>query len=200
MVVCVEEREENPHCFYCDGFVPKGWGGRERDHFPVPREAGGVSTVVSCYSCHHMKDRIRFYEWPLEWVGRVFADLPKFGGEIFAFLAKAAQAIMRAQHKNDAELAAIAEQCGVRLHEWPIDWQARVIADFPNLSRETRIFLAKVMALANAAGVKMVAPPLPPLRRMTFSTAAVAGTFGVVGDKATNHSCQGLACSVARAR
>jgi hypothetical protein len=37
----------------------------------------------------------------------------------------------------------------VRLQEWPVDQQSRVIADFPS---ETQVFLAEVMALSNICG------------------------------------------------
>ena len=159
MVVCLEVGGDERQCFYCDGVIPKGWGQREQDHFPVPKQAGGIHTVVACYTCHHMKDRKRFSDWPIEWVGRVLADIQKFGDvEILAFLAKAAQAMLRAEHKDDAEFAALAEQCGARPHEWPLDWQTRVIAKFPSLSRETRVFLAKVMVLANVAAVRLAVP------------------------------------------
>lgn len=33
------------------------------------------------------------------------------------------------------------------LQNWPIEWTAKIIADFPKLSRETRIFLAKALSL-----------------------------------------------------
>ena len=31
------------------------------------------------------------------------------------------------------------------LEAWPVEWIGKVIADFPNLSRETRLFLAKCL-------------------------------------------------------
>jgi hypothetical protein len=31
------------------------------------------------------------------------------------------------------------------LNDWPVEWAAKVINDFPLMSRETRIFLAKSM-------------------------------------------------------
>jgi len=34
-----------------------------------------------------------------------------------------------------------------RLDNWHVSWIAKVIADFPSLSRESRIFLAKCIAL-----------------------------------------------------
>lgn len=37
------------------------------------------------------------------------------------------------------------------LEKWGMEWQSAVIADFPKVSRETRIFLAKVMRLAAEA-------------------------------------------------
>lgn len=37
------------------------------------------------------------------------------------------------------------------LDNWSSEWQAKVIADFPKMSRETRIWLAKAMRLFNEA-------------------------------------------------
>jgi hypothetical protein len=31
------------------------------------------------------------------------------------------------------------------LDSWPIDWVAKIVADFPHLSRETRLFLARAL-------------------------------------------------------
>jgi hypothetical protein len=137
-------------CFYCDAVVPKGWGEREMDPFPVPKSAGGTATVVSCYACHHMKDRILFEKWPLEWYGVVLGDLQKFEGDTLPFLARAAQAMFRSMGKDDAMLVSQAEQCGIHLGGWPLDWQSRAIVEFPKMRRETRIFLAKVMRLSYA--------------------------------------------------
>lgn len=33
------------------------------------------------------------------------------------------------------------------LDKWPVEWMVKVTADFPRVSRETRIFLAKMMRL-----------------------------------------------------
>lgn len=41
------------------------------------------------------------------------------------------------------------------LHSWPNEWTAAIINDFPNLSRETRIFLAKVMRCAIEATAQL---------------------------------------------
>ena len=35
------------------------------------------------------------------------------------------------------------------LGKWPMEWVEKVMADFPKVSRETRIFLAKVFALVS---------------------------------------------------
>lgn len=37
------------------------------------------------------------------------------------------------------------------LNNWPAEWTSKVMQDFPLMSRETRIFLAKLMALAQDA-------------------------------------------------
>lgn len=36
---------------------------------------------------------------------------------------------------------------GFRLENWPVEWLSHVLADFPKMSKETRIFLAKVAAM-----------------------------------------------------
>ena len=40
--------------------------------------------------------------------------------------------------------------------DWPEDWVEKVIADFPKLSRETKLFLAKILATiyGETSGVK----------------------------------------------
>lgn len=40
-------------CHFCD--TETEWW--EEDHFPIPFEVGGESTVVACMLCHDMKDR-----------------------------------------------------------------------------------------------------------------------------------------------
>lgn len=51
-----------PDCHYCD--IP--FGPRfERDHAPVPANVGGTEVVVTCPSCHHLKDRMTADGLPL---------------------------------------------------------------------------------------------------------------------------------------
>jgi hypothetical protein len=38
-----------------------------------------------------------------------------------------------------------------QISDWPVEWISKVIADFPALSRETRIFLAKAISLFSDA-------------------------------------------------
>ncbi len=49
-------------CFYCD--VPIGQR-HEKDHAPVPRNAGGTEVVPACIPCHHLKDRMTTEGWAL---------------------------------------------------------------------------------------------------------------------------------------
>lgn len=53
---------ERPICFYCESPLSQR---READHAPVPRNAGGVETVLTCLPCHHLKDRMTATDWPL---------------------------------------------------------------------------------------------------------------------------------------
>ena len=68
-MVCMRTRRE---CFYCD--IPLG-SRVERDHAPVPRNAGGVAVVDSCVPCHHLKDRMTADSWPLPAYVMACADL-----------------------------------------------------------------------------------------------------------------------------
>lgn len=51
-------------CFYCDALLVR-W---ENDHFPIPREFGGVDTVPVCVNCHDLKDRSLIDEWPADYL------------------------------------------------------------------------------------------------------------------------------------
>lgn len=77
---------ERPTCFYCGALVAAGGVG---DHFPAPRNCGGIDTVPCCQSCHDMKDRFSVGNWPEAWVQAVQNDMPKMSRETRIFLAKA---------------------------------------------------------------------------------------------------------------
>jgi 5-methylcytosine-specific restriction endonuclease McrA len=79
-------------CFYCGAIAAAD---AERDHFPIPRDAGGQSTVTACTSCHDMKDRFPLGVWPTEWVSKTISDFPKFSRETRLFLAKAMREMAR---------------------------------------------------------------------------------------------------------
>lgn len=49
-------------CFYCDAPLGQRY---ERDHAPIPLNAGGTDTVFACIPCHHLKDRMTASAWPL---------------------------------------------------------------------------------------------------------------------------------------
>ncbi len=83
-------RTPKDKCFYCGALVRLNC---ERDHFPIPASAGGVSTVPSCISCHDMKDRFNLDDWPEEWVQKTIADFPLFSRETRLFLAVAMRII-----------------------------------------------------------------------------------------------------------
>lgn len=73
-------------CFYCGALVAKN--DREYDHFPVPREAGGVDVVCSCRTCHSMKDRFTLDSWPAEWISAIVAQFPSLNRETKLYIAK----------------------------------------------------------------------------------------------------------------
>lgn len=45
--------------------------------------------MPACLSCHDMKDRLRFDQWPAEMVEEIIADLPKLNRPTRIFVAKA---------------------------------------------------------------------------------------------------------------
>jgi hypothetical protein len=64
-------------CFYCDAAVlPQR---HEHDHFPEPLMCGGTRVVTACYTCHDLKDRIPFKDWP---PGMFFAPLVELGDKL----------------------------------------------------------------------------------------------------------------------
>lgn len=73
-------------CFYCGVLVSEN--NKECDHFPIPAMLGGQTTVISCRSCHDMKDRFRFADWPTEWLSCVLTDMPKLSRETKIWLSK----------------------------------------------------------------------------------------------------------------
>lgn len=57
-------------CFYCDRLVTRF----ERDHFPLARRHGGRITVIACYTCHDLKDRITIDNWPIEFLSKALQN------------------------------------------------------------------------------------------------------------------------------
>ena len=47
------------------------------------------------------------------------------------------------------------------IYQWPAEWLPVIINDFPNLNRETRIFLAKALALVTDTLVRNRVKPSP---------------------------------------
>ena len=73
-------------CFYCDALVSRDES--EDDHFPIPASHGGSVTVVSCKTCHNMKDRFLLDDWDDVWISKVVGDMPKLNRETRIFMAK----------------------------------------------------------------------------------------------------------------
>ncbi len=48
---------------------------------PIPASLGGGITVPCCISCHDMKDRFNFENWPSTWLEPILGDLPKLSRE-----------------------------------------------------------------------------------------------------------------------
>lgn len=56
------DREPLAVCTYCR--MPIAPGGLERDHFPIPQDSGGTTTVPVCRNCHTLKDRVSLDRLP----------------------------------------------------------------------------------------------------------------------------------------
>jgi len=110
MSTYVDDSDDERQCYYCGCNVRKGWGAGEKDHFPIPKAAGGTAMVWSCCSCHDMKDRFPLDKWPIEWWGAVIESFPKLNRETRIFLAKAIALFYHTQHKDDTERTAVLEQ------------------------------------------------------------------------------------------
>lgn len=85
-------------CFYCGALVSRDES--EDDHFPIPASIGGVATVVSCKTCHGMKDRFLLGDWDEGWISRVVEDMPKLNRETRIFLAKALRLFYQSEQKK----------------------------------------------------------------------------------------------------
>ena len=108
------QRKQPPECFYCGALVS---GNGVGDHFPIPRNAGGNSTVPCCQSCHDMKDRFSLHNWPSEWTSAIINDFPKMSRETRIFLAKT----MRVAIEATAQLnkSAEGERCYPPAYDTP---------------------------------------------------------------------------------
>lgn len=51
----------------------------EEHHFPLPKKAGGLHTVIMCRTCHDLVDRINLGDWPADWVLEGWQALPLQG-------------------------------------------------------------------------------------------------------------------------
>lgn len=49
-------------CYYCGEQTDSQ--GKQYDHFPIPKSAGGKNTVVACNYCHNIKDRWALLDLP----------------------------------------------------------------------------------------------------------------------------------------
>jgi len=56
------DREPLAVCTYCR--MPIAPRGLERDHFPIPQDSGGKTTVTVCRNCHSLKDRVALDRLP----------------------------------------------------------------------------------------------------------------------------------------
>jgi hypothetical protein len=92
----IDDNEENErYCFYCNSCIAKGRETGEKDHFPIPKEAGGTTMVWACGACHDMKDRFPLEKWPSEWWYAVIGEFPAYNRETRIFLAKAMAIVHR---------------------------------------------------------------------------------------------------------
>jgi hypothetical protein len=142
----------------------------EGDHFPIPERNGGKEIVPCCMSCHDMKDRFLPEDWPIEWVSKFFQDFKKFNLKPKILFAKVGEMVFfkmgyketRVHEKcfccgalliqnQKPETVPCCEAChalkdSIQPDEWPTEWVNEVITDFPEFSRETRIYWAKILS------------------------------------------------------
>ena len=77
------------------------------------------------------------------------------------------------------------------LDAWPMDWISAVVSDFPNLSRETRLFLAKVIDLAADCMHRTPSSPLGasnPTRKTPAGRTATTDADGATEGRAASTS------------
>lgn len=87
-------------CFYCDTLISNNSG--SGDHFPIPKDCGGKTTVPACLSCHDMKDRFKLNDWPFSWTTKIIEDFPKLQRESKLLLAKMIATFVR--HLNSEKM------------------------------------------------------------------------------------------------
>jgi len=59
-----------------------------------------------------------------------------------------------------------------QLDNWPTEWVAKIVSDFPNLNRETNIFLAKVVRLLAEAHTRGFFKSNNPVQKMQAKKAS----------------------------
>lgn len=64
-------------CAYCD--MPFGRMHHEHDHAPVPKSSGGLTLVPCCITCHDLKDRVTFENWPASTLAGAVIELSANG-------------------------------------------------------------------------------------------------------------------------
>jgi len=154
-------------CFYCGALIS---GEGKGDHFPIPKRNGGKEIVLCCLSCHDMKDRFSLDKWPVEWLNKFFQDFHKCSLETKILFTKAGDmAFFRIPPMETREYkkcfccgalltqsqklgtVPYCESCReikdcILTDEWPTKWVSKVIDDFPEFSRETKILWAKILS------------------------------------------------------
>ncbi len=159
-------------CFYCNALVSQSSG--VGDHFPIPKRNGGLETVPCCLSCHDMKDRYSFGDWPVEWLAKLLQNFPNFNYETKILMAKLTEMVssrsqvMNEDNRNHCFCCGVSQEIdntvfmgqatiplcqsctdfknNIPIDEWPRELVDKIIHDFQKHNRETKIFLAKYLA------------------------------------------------------
>lgn len=92
-------KAERAECYYC--FAPISKNNREDDHFPIPDDCGGTTTVPACRTCHDLKDRFPLDRWSIELFTEWMEEMSALRSRVLRiYLAKTAAMLARANKER----------------------------------------------------------------------------------------------------
>lgn len=90
---------DRAECYYC--FAPISKNNREDDHFPIPNDCDGITTVPACRTCHDLKDRYPLDRWSIELFAEWMGEMGNLKSRVLRiYLAKAAAMVARANKER----------------------------------------------------------------------------------------------------